>query len=819
MNKIYTLARRFKIATSILLVGLIHISTATFAQVNRMLVKGTVITMDERPLSYASIQLKDSHFGTVVKQDGQFRLEVPAGQYILQVKYAGFIAYEKEINLIENQAYDLGRITVSVNSHVLREIIVADIERNKYAKKQTDGIARMPLANLQNPQAYTVVSKELMQELGAIDYNTAMSQTPGVLISNGVNDNGNGVLLRGFSFYSSMRNGLPSDSRSQSELFNLERVEVIKGPSATLFGAQATSYGGVVNNVTKKPFESFRGEVAYSTGSWGLNRLTADINTPLNAERTALLRVNAMGSTENSFQDAGGQRAFGIAASLLFKPNDRTSVRLDADFYQPEKTLVAFVRNTQQLSYGSMDKVPLPFRRSLLTDDIRTKRNTTNVAAELEYKIAEDWLSRTSYQQSVTADVGSIFFVPRYLDDEHIVRQYRIFDDFTINHNSLQQNILGNYKVGSLKNSLVAGVDLAFYKDANLSMHPYFLAYDTVGIRDKVWSPITRAAIQKSRDLNSPGNNRSSAGYTNLSAYASQVTNLADRLFLMLSLRVDRYTEGKSMSYIPATAEVIKGKLIEKPASFTEEDGYGQTFLSPKVGLVYQPLKKQVSIFANYMNSFTNKASSLGLKDDKDLTLQPILMRWKPEEANQFEVGLKLELLAGKISSSLSYYAIQVKNMLRAVVDNTVFVQDGKQRSAGADFELIANPLSGWNLMLGYGYNNNKYLKHNERYQGRRMNWSPKNIANAWTSYKLLSGAAKGFGLGAGLNYMDKSYFDLEEKFHVPAFTTVSATTFYDQAKYRLGLKFNNLSSKKYWDRFGKPQKPFEFLANLSFKF
>jgi iron complex outermembrane receptor protein len=215
--------------------------------------------------------------------------------------------------------------------------VVEDIQKNKFARKETEDISRMPLANLQNAQVYSVIPKELIQELGATDYNTAMSQVAGAVVSNGVNDSGNQIFMRGFNAYVTMRNGLPSNPRTASEIFNIERVEVIKGPSATLFGSQVTSYGGVVNNVTKKPFESFRGEVGYTTGSWGMNRITADINTPLNKDRTALARFNVMGSTQDGFQDAGKQKAMGFAGSLLFKPNERTTVRFDADIYVPEK--------------------------------------------------------------------------------------------------------------------------------------------------------------------------------------------------------------------------------------------------------------------------------------------------------------------------------------------------------------------------------------------------------------------------------------------------------------------------------------------------
>ncbi|MGJ1446878.1 TonB-dependent receptor domain-containing protein [Sphingobacterium spiritivorum] len=818
MEGIYKKLRFSNFSRALLLLVMIHLIISAQAQSRVFSVRGHVITNDSRPLSYATIQLKDTRFGTAVREDGTFTIDAPAGNYRLQIKYAGFVVYEKDIRII-NSTSDMGDIVVSVNSHELKEVIVADIERNKFAKKETEGIARMPLANLQNPQVYSVTTKELMQEIGAIDYNTAMSQVPGVVVMNGVNDNGDEVYLRGFAASTTMRNGLPSIARTQSEIFNLERVEVIKGPSATLFGAQATSYGGVVNNVTKRPFESFRGEVSYSTGSWNLNRLTADVNTPLNKERTALLRVNAMGVTQNGFQDAGKQQAYGLAVSLLFKPNERTTVRLDADMYKPQKTLVAYARNTEVLSYGSMDKVPLPYSRSLLTDDITTSRSNMNVSAELEYKISDHWVSRTVYQQNNTGDKGSIFFVPTYLDDKRIQRRYRIFDDYSVNYNTIQQNFSGDYTIGSVRNSIVAGMDVSVNRNSDLSMAPVFATYDIVGITDEVWKPVTKAEIEKARSTGSTGDNRSTSGYNNYSAYVSNVTNISDQLFVMLSLRADRYQAMKSTSYTPPRTTVENGQTVQIPYKYVETDGYGQTFFSPKFGIVYQPVKNQVSVFANYMNSFSNMAASLGLPNDQDLNREPVMMKWKPEKANQFEAGMKFEMLAGKINSTISYYNIQVKDMLRDILGDGTYVQDGTQRSSGLDFDFIANPVKGWNIILGYGYNDNKYIKSDEETQGKRMTWSPKNVANFWTSYKLLSGSIKGLGVGAGVNYVDKVYLDLDEKFYIPSYIKLNATAFYDQPKYRVGFKFNNITNQKHWDFYGKPQKPFEFLANLSFKF
>ncbi len=310
-------------------------------------IDGKVFTMDGKPLSYASIKLKSTSYGTSVTTEGRYSFSAPAGNYTLVVSYANYTVHETAIRVIANKTTEVPTVTVPSQANQLREVIVSDIQRNKFARKESAEIARMPLGNLQNAQAYSVVSKELIQELGATDFNAAMSQVAGSVANVGVNDNGSDLFLRGFNAKVGLRNSLPSFPRFANEIFNLERVEVLKGPSATLFGAQASSYGGVINTITKKPFESFRGEVGYTTGSWGMNRVTADINTPLNADRTALARFNVLGTTQNGFQDAGRQQAFGFAASLLFKANDRTTVSFDADIYAPEKTLMAYNRNTE----------------------------------------------------------------------------------------------------------------------------------------------------------------------------------------------------------------------------------------------------------------------------------------------------------------------------------------------------------------------------------------------------------------------------------------------------------------------------------------
>src|SRR5690606_21318225 len=138
---------------------------------------------------------------------------------------------------------------------------------------------------------------------------------------------------RGFISQSSLRNGILGRVTSTVDAINLERLEIIKGPSATLFGSSLTSYGGAINRVTKKPFEQFQSEISVAGGSNDFHRVSADINAPLTKDNQLLFRLNTAYNYEGSFQNVGFQKSFAVAPSLLYQPNDRLSISLDAELF------------------------------------------------------------------------------------------------------------------------------------------------------------------------------------------------------------------------------------------------------------------------------------------------------------------------------------------------------------------------------------------------------------------------------------------------------------------------------------------------------
>jgi len=147
--------------------------------------------------------------------------------------------------------------------------------------------------------------------------------------------------------------------------------------------------------------------------------------------------------------------------------------------------------------------------------------------------------------------------------------------------------------------------------------------------------------------------------------------------------------------------------------------------------------------------------------------------------------------------------------------------QDGKQKSKGIELDIAATPVRGLNITGGYVYNNNKYIKASTA-EGKQTQFNPENIANFWLSYKFQTNSPlKGFGLGFGVNYSDKSYYDENNTIIVPSYTIFNGSIFYDHLKWRAGIALNNIANKKYWSHSftANPQPLRQVTANITMRF
>lgn len=757
---------------------LFSISTALAQQTNGK-IKGTITTSEGDPAAGVNVVLKNSKYGTITNDDGTFELNrVKPNTYSLQISLTGYETTEQEVVVAESETANVN-LQLKVSNKELQEVVINS--KKSILSKKTDYVARMPLKNLENPQVYSVIHKELLLEQVAVNIETAIRNSPGAIPVT-FPSGGIGITFRGFTTGVNARNGMETASgRSSIDLSNVERIEIMKGPSGTLFGSSVSSFGGVVNLVTKKPFETAANEVSYTTGSFNTNRLTADINTPLNKDKTVLFRINMAVNREKSFLDYGFNNTLAISPSLTYKASDKLTFNIDAELFNVNNTRRTYNTYTAASGITNPTELKIDYKKSMFHDDNDAKTSATKIFAQAEYEISENWKSTTVFSFVDENVERSYQSYAVWSSPTQVARRVGLWGPVFNTYTNIQENINGQFATGSIKHKLLVGGNYRLYS-SNFSGGTTF-TLDNIDVTTN-FAPIRRKAVDAGLVLTTIP----VADQETISFYACDVVNFTDKLSAMLSLRLDNFNREK--------------------VGTTE--GYHQTALSPKLGLVYEIIKDQVSVFGNYMNGFQNSAP-VTQPDLTQLVLDPIY-------AVQYEGGIKAEAFNKKLSATASYYNIKIDNATRTDAAGVTY-QDGVQESKGVDLELIANPFSGLNIVAGYAYNENKILKASDAsIEGNIAAGAPKNVVNFWTTYTLQN-TLKGLGAGFGANYVDKSYFATDNNFYMPSYTTYNATVFYDQSSWRVGIKFNNMSNKKYWDFYGNSQAPSNLLVNLTIKF
>jgi iron complex outermembrane receptor protein len=756
-------------------------------------IKGQVTTSDNKPAAFVSVSLKGTKRSVVTEDDGTFSIQkVKPGTYQLEVSLVGYEPLVQEV-IIESNHTTVVNLQLTVSNQQLNEVIVVHA-KNRFATKRTETVARMPLRNLENPQVYNVVAQSLMTEQNVIERNEVYRNIPGA-VPNFAAGGSQGLTMRGFQNTQGTRNGLATSAIVPMNAAIIDRIEFIKGPVGTVFGGgRGITFGGNYNYVTKKPYDTFGGEISYTGGSYGFSRVVGDVNTPLTikGEQNAFFRIVGAFQTEGTFQDQGFAKNYTIAPSFKYNVNDRLTINLEAEFSRGNYTTTSFaLGNLSKITARSMKDIPIGYKQSLINNSIDINNGINNVQAQIEYKISNKWKSQTNYLYSNGYYKDFLWTTLTLLSDSTVARSTRNQTPETFGNIQAQQNFVGDFMIGKFRNRVVIGLD---YNHNYNELYRVTIPVDTVNLRQNIanFSSDKITVLGQQR-----GFTASKTKSNTYSVYVSDLFNITPELTAMASLRMDRFTTDGTFT----------------PADGKYAGAYNQTSWSPKFGLVYQIVKDRVSLFTNYMNGFLNLAPA-AQPDGTVLVL-------KPQYGNQLEAGVKMELFRNKLIGSVSVYDISVTNSTRnETIDGKIFtLQDGTQRSKGLEVELIANPIAGLNINAGYAFNENVYKKASPALTGKYVTASPKNTANLWVSYTMMKGNLKGFGIGAGGNYVSDSWYESTNQFVLPAYTLLNATVFYDQPAYRISLKGNNLLNEEYWNSNGIAQKPFNFLVSLGLKF
>lgn len=631
------------------------------------------------------------------------------------------------------------------------------------------------------PQSISVIPASVLQDLGSTNVERALEFAGGVSKQN----NFGGLTLyeysvRGFTtseFYVdgfSANRGYPSTP----DAANIERIEVLKGPAASLYGRGDP--GGTVNIVSKKPQPEPFTTVQTSAGSWDRYRTALDVNTPLDSEGNVLSRVNLAVEDNHSFRDHVEANRVFVAPSISWQLDPDTSLLVESEFVRHRSTfdrgIVAPNNRWSGVSRSTFLGEPND-------GDIRNHNN--RLQATLEHHLNDAWQLRLAshYKQgSLWGDASENR--PLDADGHTLNRRYR--ERSTGWHDSITQlELRGRFDIGSWQHELLVGTEYEDYRKKErvtaIAGGPY-----TIDIYNPVYGQ--------------PKPNGARSGTDFFEQVKSQALNLQDQIIFTDRLR----------GMIGARFEHFEQRTDDFARNHAKSRQTHDA-LTQRAGLLYQ-LTPEVGLFANASTSFKpNNGLDAGGKS------------FKPEEGVGYEIGIKSELFDDRLSTTLAAFHIEKENVLALDPATDTNRAMGKARSQGFDLQLTGQVTDAVRVIGAFAYIDAEVTKGDKTIPtGSRILGVAKRSGSLLGVYEFQDGLLRGSDLGAAFTYVGDRSGEAGGRFELPAYHTVDLLAHYKASdNVTVGLNLNNLFDEKYYERsysnyWVNPGEPRNFTVSLT---
>ena len=617
------------------------------------------------------------------------------------------------------------------------------------------------------PQNVTVIAEQVLADQAVNNLQDALKNVPGITLNAGEGGtHGDNINLRGFAASDDFfLDGVRDTGFYTRDSFNLDQVEVYKGPASTLFGRGST--GGVVNQVSKSPqLEDF----ARATAVAGTNselRGTADVNYAFASD--AALRLNAVDyRAEVAGREFVENRRWGVAPSIAFGIDQPISFRLGY-LHQVEDDVPDY---GIPFAFGAPVPVPRDTYYGLPSDD-RTRANVDVGTAIFKAQFNTDlWLTDTARignyffdSRETAAHYGSSPPVPGTPLDTVLTFRDRPSVQGTVRTLMNDANVHVRLETGAVQQHLVAGLEV-----------------------DREESDLTRFANQLNQIAGTPILDPDP--FEAFPGHQTQVTQRPITVTKTASALLEDLVD-----FGPQWEATVAARLDRFSASFKEPItqqylAHTDTIVSPRGSLVYKPISA-LSLYANYGTSYDPSAENLSLSA-KTASLAP-------EKDRTFEVGAKTMLLDGRLALQAGVFQTEMRNARVGDPTNPTAPQilAGEERVRGFEADASGYLTEALEITAGYTYLRSETVKSTDSASvgAPLLNTAP-NQANLWLVYEFHNP----FKIGAGFNFLDRRAADVDDTAHVPSYVTFDAMLHYRiSSKVSVQLNGYNLTNKYYF--------------------
>jgi catecholate siderophore receptor len=686
--------------------------------------------------------------------NGEFTLRLAPGSYTLRTSAEGFQESSSPCD-VSPSGSGLSDIILQIAPHSEAVQVTESADYQvPYISSATKTLT--PLRDV--PQSVTVINQDQIRDQAMVSIGDVVRYVPGITYHQGENNRDDVVIRGNRSSADFFVNGVRDDVQYYRDLYDLDRVEALKGPNAMIFGRGGA--GGVINRVTKEAVFVPLHEVTLQGGSFGHKRFTADFGQPL-GDKVAL-RLNAVAEDSGSFRDHVDLKRYGFSPALTYTPTTATKITLHYENFRDRRTadrgITSFLGRPADVPIETFYGDP---------DNSRVRATVNLGSAYVEHQMGRFLLrNRTQvggydrfYQNYVpgaaAADRASVALTAY----NNATDRLNIFNQSDVTYvgstGSIRHTILGGVEVGrqitnNLRNS-------GFFNNSATSI---LVPFDNPAVR----TPITFRP--NATDANNHLRARVAA------TFVQDQIELSRFVQVIAGVRYDRF----GLRY----HNNRNGDELERV----------DNLVSPRVGLVVKPLEP-LSLYTSYSVSY------LPSSGDQFSSLTTITQQVKPEKFNNYEVGAKWDA-SRYLSFTTAVFRLDRTNT-RATDPNdpTRIVQTGSQRTNGFEVGVSGNVTRAWKIAGGYSWQD-AFISSatTAAREGAQVGQVPHHTFSLWNHYQVV----RRVGLALGIQKRTDMFAAVDNTVVLPGYTRADGAVFVSLTEgMRLQANVENLFNKRYY--------------------
>jgi iron complex outermembrane receptor protein len=632
----------------------------------------------------------------------------------------------------------------------LPEITISGSAEEGYGVSTASTATKTDTPLIDTPLSIQVVPKDVITDRGAQRLEDVLKNVSGVQPYHAYGGANEIFVVRGFQQSpATHRNGVSAPLVRRVDLANIESVEVLKGPSATVYGS--SDPGGIINVVTRLPSASPIYDLEQEVGSWDFYRTKFGASSALNGSGLSY-RVDFAYQDSETFRLLSDDKRVFIAPTLSWQPSAATRINLALEHTRDE-----LMYDSGTPAYGT-GLAPILRKLSFGQPGLGDEHKSNLIDLNASHQINDHWkLSGGLLSFSIDKELREFYFFANLAVGDTDGDRFAWFGDENVKTRAIWANLVGDVQTGHVKHKLLFGTEFA---NTKLHSDGTDIYVDTINIFtfDPRSSNVPTAPFEVA-----PPDFLTNQKHRNLGLFVQDQMQFSDRLHVLAGLRYDRLDRyGYSEYFGPYDNTKRRDSKV-----------------SPRLGVTWK-LTPELALYGGYSESF-----GPGFNFNGDAVLNP-------ETARQYEIGLKSESKDGRFHASAALFDLTKRNIPTPhPTIPALTVSIGEANSRGLELDMHGSIGKNLSMIANYAWTDTEITYDNSGNQGNRLPHAPKHQLNLWLKYAFNTGALNGLSLGGGVYAASDRYGDVANSYKDGSFTQLDM-----YAAYRFYLGANQLTAQ-----------------------